>query len=99
MDRYTADLATTEKKFGADPNNPKLIAARQKSEQMNYAYHDLNEELVADMGKLVEDRFSFFDPLFATVRASFPIALFLFSRPIFNFRLILILSFLLMKGY
>lgn len=67
MDRYNVELTSAEKKFAADPNNPKLITAKQKAEQMSFAYHDLNEELISDMTKLVDDRFVFFDPLFATI--------------------------------
>lgn len=67
MDRYNTELASAEKKHAADPNNPKLHQARMKAEQMQAAYHDLNEELVTDMTKLVDDRYVFFDPLFAII--------------------------------
>jgi len=70
MDRYNTELASAEKKHAADPNNPKLHQARMKAEQMQAAYHDLNEELVSDMTKLVDDRYVFFDPLFAIVSSS-----------------------------
>jgi len=63
MDRYATEVTTMEKKG----DSPKLQQAREKQEAMTIGYNELNEELIKDMVNLVEDRYAFFDPLFAMI--------------------------------
>jgi len=63
MDRYATEVTTMEKKG----DSPKLQQAREKQEAMTVGYNELNEELIQDMVNLVEDRYAFFDPLFAMI--------------------------------
>jgi len=64
MDRYMAEVISLEKK---GPDHPKLPQAREKAEAMNLAFNELNEELMHDLRKLLEDRFDFMDSVFATI--------------------------------
>jgi len=66
MDRYRGD---TRKLLQSSDmaKQQKAQVARDKAEAMTKAYQAMNNELLHDIPVLMEDRFGFFDPLFATL--------------------------------
>jgi len=67
MDRYAHDVKKAQEKY--DPG--KLEVSQLKYDTMKQNYANLNEELLADLPALYEDRLSFFNPLLATYMSTY----------------------------
>ena len=66
MDRYRREVRGLRESSSASAA-AKLPAAGEKAEAMTRAYEELNQELLRDMPRLVDDCHNFFDPLFAVL--------------------------------